>query len=117
MSSPAVTIRAAARADCAVMRDIYNHYVANDTCTWALEPDTLENRQRCLDAHDADHPVFVAEADGRVIGWACLSAYNPRGGYRRTVESSIYLDHTWRRRGVGGALLAHLVAAARDRGH
>jgi len=112
-----VTIRPATRADCPAISDIYNHYVANDTCTWALEPETLAKRQAWFDAHGADHPIFVAESDGRVIGWACLSIYNPRGGYRRTVENSIYLDPTWRQRGVGSQLLVRLIEAARERGH
>src|SRR6185369_7889938 len=119
----AVAIRAATRADCAAMREIYNHYVFNETCTWALEPETLEDRLAWFDRHDADHPVFVAEAEsddghgGRIVGWASLSVYNLRGGYRRTVENSIYLDHTWRRRGVGSALLVRLIEAAKERGH
>lgn len=112
-----LALRAALRADCAAIREIYNHYVENDTCTWALEPESLAEREAWLDAHDADHPVFVAEADAQVIGWASLSVYNPRGGYRRTVESSVYLAPQWRFRGAGGVLLAHLVDAARERGH
>jgi phosphinothricin acetyltransferase len=113
----AVAVRPAARADCGAIRDIYNHYVLEDTCTWATEPETLDERLDWFDHHGPDHPVFVAEADGRVIGWASLSVYNPRRGYRRTVENSIYLDPRWRGRGVGGRLLARLIAAARERGH
>jgi len=112
-----LAIRPAGRDDCAAIRDIYNHYVDNETCTWALERETLDKRVAWFDAHDADHPIFVAESGARVIGWASLSVYNPRGGYRRTVENSIYLHHLWRRRGVGGALLARLIEAAREHGH
>jgi phosphinothricin acetyltransferase len=116
-SSLPVAIRPAVHADCAAIRDIYNHYVVNETCTWALEPETLAARQAWFDQHGPDHPVFVAEAGGRVIGWASLSVYNPRGGYRRTVENTVYLDPTWRQRGVGSALLRRLIEAAKERGH
>jgi L-amino acid N-acyltransferase YncA len=30
---PALALRAALRADCAAIREIYNHYVDTDTCT------------------------------------------------------------------------------------
>jgi len=112
-----ITIREALRADCRAISDIYNHYVVNETCTWALAPETLDERLAWFDHHGPRHPVFVAEDGGAVIGWASLSVYNPRGGYDRTVENSVYVDHRWRRRGVGGTMLARLIEAARQLGH
>jgi L-amino acid N-acyltransferase YncA len=116
-AGPAVELRPAAVGDCAAMRDIYNHYVLHETCTWALEPETLEQRTTWFERHGPDHPVLMAEVAGRPVGWGSLSAYNPRGGYRATVEDSLYLDPAWRGRGVGSALLARLIELAVERGH
>ena len=110
-------IRPARREDCAAMAGIYNHYVERDTCTFRTNPESLEERQAWFDQHGADHPVFVAEAEGRVIGWASLNRWNGRCGYPMTVEDSIYLDPAWRGRGMGARLLARLLEAAVARGH
>ena len=117
MAGPAFDVRAARRDDCAAMREIYNHYVLHDTCTYQTDPETLEERLAWFDRHGTEHPVFVAEAEGRVVGWASLSHYNSRCGYRLTVEDSVYLDPHWRGRGLGTALLRQLVASAAALGH
>ena len=63
------------------------------------------------------HPVLVAEQGGEVVGWGSLSTFNPRRGYARTVEDSIYLRDDWRGRGLGRALLSTLIERARALGH
>lgn len=110
-------VRAARPEDCAVMCAIYNHYVVNDTCTYATEIETVEERKRWLEAHGERHPVLVAESGGRVVGWASLSPYNLRGAYRDTVEDSVYLDPVWRGQGLGRRLLSELIERARALGH
>ena len=116
MSSP-LPLRPARREDCPAISAIYNHYVEHDTCTYQTEPESLSDRQAWFDKHGPRHPVFVAESDGAIVGWASLSPYNLRHGYRMTVEDSVYLDPTWRGRGLGTALLRHLIDAARACGH
>ena len=116
MTTP-IPIRAARREDCPAISAIYNHYVEHETCTYQTEPETLEERLAWFHRHGPEHPIFVAEAGGRLVGWASLSPYNTRHGYRMTVEDSIYLDPGWRGRGLGKVLLATLVDAAVSRGH
>jgi L-amino acid N-acyltransferase len=110
-------IRAARREDCPAMCAIYNHYVEHDTCTYRTDPEPLDERLQWFERHGGVHPIFVVEDEGRVVGWASLSPYNPRQGYRMTVEDSIYLDHRWRGRGLGTALLRRLIEAAAQAGH
>src|SRR5687767_11172272 len=117
MTGPAFHIRTARREDCAVIGSIYNHYVEHDTCTYRTDLEPLEEREAWFDQHGGNHPVFVAEDGGRVVGWASLSRYNPRQGYRMTVENSIYLDPAWRGRGIGTRLLERLIDAATACGH
>jgi len=107
------TIRPAAEPDLAAINDIYNHYVQHSTCTWQEEPETLEGRRSWFRHHDVNHPVTVAELDGRIVGWGSLSIYRTRSAYRNTVEDSVYVHHEHHRRGVGSALLEDLVTRAR----
>ena len=115
-----IRIRAAREHDCPAICDIYNHYVRSDTCTYALEPETLQERQAWLRDHGPDHPVIVAHTRDDVdtlVGWASLSPFHSRCGYRLTVEDTVYLDPAWRGRGVGSRLLGTLVQRARELGH
>ena len=116
MADP-IAIRPATLGDCAAINEIYNHYVLHDTCTYQTEPDTLAEREAWFSSHGAGHPVFVAERAGEVLAWAALSGFHPRSGYRFSVEDAIYVRHDAQRRGLGRALLAELVGAARGHGH
>ncbi|HKO49789.1 MAG TPA: GNAT family N-acetyltransferase [Polyangiaceae bacterium] len=116
MADP-ITIRPALPADCAAINDIYNHYVLHDTCTYQLEPETLEARFAWLEQHDGKHPVLVAEQRGELLAWGSLSAFHSRVGYRFSVEDSVYVRHDRQHRGLGKALLAELLAAAQSHGH
>ena len=114
---PEFTIRLATENDLEAVRTIYNYYVRHSTCTYQTEPDTAEERLAWFRNRDpALHPVTVAEADGAVIGWAALSRWNPRAGYARTAEASVYVHHEHHRRGLGRALLLDLIARAKAAG-
>ncbi len=104
-------------SDLDAVNAIYNHYVLRSTCTYQLEPETEAARVAWFHDHGPAHPLLVAEHAGRVVGWASLSPFHSRCGYARTVENSVYVDRDFHRRGIGGALLAELVARARTLGH
>lgn len=59
---------------------------------------------------------FVAELDGRVVGWLAVSPVSRRECYRGVVEHSVYVDTAARGKGVGRALLGRLVDDAPERG-
>jgi phosphinothricin acetyltransferase len=109
-------IRLATEADLPAINAIFNHYVLHSTCIWVSEPETLEGRRAWFAAHDEDHPATVAEEGGEVVGWASLSPYNSRCGWRHTVEDSIYLRHDRLGRGIGSRLLDDLLGRAARRG-
>ena len=112
-----VTIRAATLEDCEAMTAIYNHYVEHDTCTYALDRETVAERRAYFLKHDDRHPVVVAERGGTVVGWASVSAWNAKAGYARTVEDSIYIAPDARRRGLGRRLLGVIIDLASAAGH
>jgi L-amino acid N-acyltransferase YncA len=64
----------------------------------------------------AGFPCLVAELDGAVAGYAYAGAYHSRPAYRWTVENSIYVAEQFQRKGLGGRLLARLIAESQVRG-
>ena len=112
-----MTVRLATEADLGAINVIYNHYVLHDTCTYQMTPETDEARRAWFHAHDARHPVTVAEIDGAVAGWGSLNLFKEREAYIHTVENSIYVAHTHHRRGIGAAILRDQIARARALGH
>jgi phosphinothricin acetyltransferase len=91
--------------------------VRASTCTFQLEPTTLEERRAWFEGHSPLHPVTVAIEDGRVMGWGALSPFRERAAYRHSVESSVYVREGHHRRGLGRALLVDLLHRASALGH
>jgi L-amino acid N-acyltransferase YncA len=70
-------------------------------------------------AWDAAHRVdcrLIALDDGAVVGWAALAPVSLRAAYRGVAEVSVYVAAASRGRGVGRALLEHLVADSEHAG-
>src|SRR6266404_1187680 len=100
-----LTIRPATHADQQRIMEIYNDAVLNTTATFDTEPRTFEKQVTWFRNHKKNHPVYVAEEDGKVIGWASLSPWSDRCAYDTTVEVSVYIDSDFRGKGIGGKLL------------
>ena len=110
-------IRDATSADLDALLEIHNEAIRNSRAIWIDHEVEREDREAWFDQHRADgHPVFVAEVDGAVVGYAAYSWYRPRPGYRFTVENSVYLRPEAQRLGIGRALMVEIIAAARAAG-
>lgn len=107
------SIRLATRAHAGAINDIQNYYVVGSTATFYTEPLTLDERLAWLENRTSAHPVTVAEAAGRIVGWGALEVFRGRRAYRHTAEFSVYVHHDWHRRGIGGAIMTDLVSRAR----
>lgn len=111
---PAVVVRRGKREDVPALLDIYNHEVENGVATLDLKPRALEQWMAWFDSHQNDlHPLFVAELDGRPVGYATLSPYRPKDAYRSTTELSVYVSLEARGRGLANMLLDALIGHAR----
>src|SRR5947207_8266673 len=111
------TIRDALECDFPIIIDIYNATVPTRMVTGELEPTTVEARLPWFREHSSDqHPFWVAESDGRVIGWLDFKKFLPRCAYRDTAEISVYVDERFRRQGVARRLLEEAISRASSLG-
>jgi L-amino acid N-acyltransferase YncA len=116
-TSTTVSIRLATEADVPALTRIYNQGIVDRIATLETEERTEEERRTWLTNRDARHPVFVAERDGVVAGWAALNVFNPRAAYRYVVEFSVYVGRQARGAGIGQALMTRLIEEARALGY
>src|SRR5687768_14738928 len=117
MAPNALLIRRATLDDAQSIAEIYNEAILTTTATFDTETKTVDDRRQWLAEHGDRHPVFVAEVDGRVVGWASLSQWSDRKAYDGTVESSFYVQSSHRGRGIGRKLKEATIEAARRLGY
>ncbi|MFT7599127.1 MAG: L-amino acid N-acyltransferase YncA [Acidimicrobiales bacterium] len=97
---------------------IYNREVLESTSTFDLVPRTLADQAEFIRVRSGGLTVVVAELpDGSAItGFASLSFYRDRPGYRTSVEDSVYVHADHQRSGVGRLLLESVIDEARLHG-
>ena len=118
MADGELLIRPSRDDDVALIAAIYGHHVLNGVASFEEEPPTLEEMARRRAALlERDFPYFVAEREGKVVGYCYAGAYRPRIGYRFSVEDSIYIDPTEVGRGIGRALLAQVIDRSTELGY
>ena len=100
-----IQIRKAGKNDLQEILDIYNEAVLNTTATFDTTPRTFEKQMEWFENHKANHPVFVAEENNTIVGWASLSPYSDRCAYETTVEVSVYIHAGHRGKKIGSQLL------------
>ena len=106
------TVRTLVDADWPDVRQIYAEGIATRNATFETRvPSRAVLRRKWLAGQR-----WVAEADGRVAGWASVTAVSSRECYAGVVESSIYIADGMRGRGIGKVLISHQVRSAERAG-
>jgi L-amino acid N-acyltransferase YncA len=137
-------LRLATEADAEAICRIYNQGIEDRLATLETGLRTAEERRTWLASRGPRHPVIVAEAlvvagavsppwsvggllqavpgsaehaaPATIIGWGSLNVFNPREAYRFVADFSVYVERSWRGKGVGSLLLERLIELARQHG-
>jgi phosphinothricin acetyltransferase len=137
----AYRLRLATATDAEAICRIYNQGIEDRVATLETELRTPDERRQWLASRSPRHPVIVAEvterssadADPRraslrppsvqagltvpaTIAWASLNVFNARECYRFVADISVYVERSWRGKGVGRVLLERLTELGRDHG-
>ena len=83
-------IRDAIISDLPAILNIYNYAIKNLAASFDIEEKTLEEREVWFREHQGQYPLLVAELDGKVAGYCCLSKFRDKAAYSRCSELSIY---------------------------
>ena len=96
---------------------IYRDAVLHGTASFEIDPpDEPEMTRRRATLLEGGYPYLVAEAEGRVAGYAYAGLYRARLAYRSTVENSVYVAEAFRGRGLARELLSRLMSDTESRG-
>jgi L-amino acid N-acyltransferase YncA len=112
----AIAVRFASLDDAPAICTIYNQGIEDRLATLETELRDSDERRRWLGSRGPRHPVVVAESGTQVIAWASLNSFNPRQCYDHVADISVYVERSWRGKGVGRMLLARLLELGRSVG-
>jgi phosphinothricin acetyltransferase len=109
-----IKIRPYQTQDAETIVSILNYYIANSTALYDYELRTLEKQQSIFEEKLAKgFPVIVATIDDHVVGFGYYSEFRFREAYKFTVEHSVYVMPNEHGKGIGKAILNHLIDLAR----
>ncbi len=102
-------IRDIKKSDIKRLLEIYSHYVLNTAVSYEYDTPTAEEFERRIDEISATSlPYLVAEEDGKILGYCYAHRFHERKAYQKCVETTVYIDKSLRKSGIGRALYAEL---------
>jgi len=104
------------RTHAAAILEILNEVILNTTAIYDYQPRTPEMMQAWFAAKQRGrYPVIgVVDESDRLLGFGSYGPFRPWPAYKYTVEHSLSVERSQRRRGVGRMLLTELIARARS---
>jgi L-amino acid N-acyltransferase YncA/DNA-binding transcriptional ArsR family regulator len=107
-----VLVRPVQAGDLDAVLAIYAEGIATRNATFEVDVPLVEK----LQARWLPGLAWVAELDGKVVGWTAIMAVSQRACYAGVGESAVYVAESARGRGVGKALLHRQVNSADEAG-
>jgi phosphinothricin acetyltransferase len=112
-----IEIRDAEQKDVGHILEIVNDAILNTTANYDYHPHDLDQQMQWYEnLKSSGMPVIVAEADGEVIAFASYGSFRTKEGYKYSIEHSIYIQQSYRGKGIGSKLLDILIDRAKEQG-
>ncbi|MFC0308366.1 GNAT family N-acetyltransferase [Gallibacterium trehalosifermentans] len=99
-----IIIRVATLEDVPAILAIYAPYVEKTAITFEYDVPSLAEFQARMKKTLTKYPYIVAEKSGEIVGYAYTSAFVGRAAYNWAVETTIYLQETQTKSGLGKKL-------------
>ncbi|MBI1783399.1 MAG: N-acetyltransferase [Sphingobacteriales bacterium] len=118
MSASYIMIRPATKNDWPFIIEIYNEGIANRLSTAETKVVTVEDKLDWLKEHEEERfPILIAEENGIVAGWICLSAYRKgRQALQNTAEISYYIRKHYWKKAIATQLMEVMMSKAKELG-
>jgi phosphinothricin acetyltransferase len=113
----AAQITFADESDAAAIASIYRPIVESTAISFETVPPDREEIARRIVETTREHPWLVCEIGGRVAGYAYATKHRVRSAYRWSVDTSVYVDESFRQSGVGRGLYGSLFAILSVQGY
>jgi L-amino acid N-acyltransferase YncA len=94
------------------MTSIFNAACRSRESTHGMRPWGIDEMSKFLIESPPVFESYVGVNDGAVVGWAALTRHHVRDGYKHTAEMSLYVEPSFRRKGMGTALAEKILSRA-----
>jgi len=91
--------------------NIYNQAVRSKEATGDLKEFEVQDRVQWFNKFEEEkYPLYVAEFNQQVVGYASLSPYRPgRAAMASVAEISYYVDYSFHGKGIASSLIAQAI--------
>lgn len=93
--------------------ETYNSTIASRLVTADLEPVSVDSKLAWFNAHSKNkRPLWIVTCNKQYAGWMSFNSFYGRPAYDGAVEVSIYLEETFRKKGLGKKCLEKAIDEA-----
>ncbi len=97
-------IRSVIDSDVQDVCNIYNYFVENTPISFEEKAVSYIEMEQRIANQSIDYPWLVYEEEGKVVAFAYANKWKSRSAYRFTLESTIYMSHNSKGKGIGTKL-------------
>lgn len=108
-------IRPVTISDAEAICRIYNYYVTESIITFEESPVGVDEMESRIADVTKELPWLVFEEKQGVVGYSYASRWKSRCAYRYSVESTVYVDPSFKNKKIGSLLYSELIEILREK--